>query len=154
MNERPLPPPTLEPLMENELVSINNESMLLSIHRYSEMERVTFETAAVLNNGRWEIPKSGGAEKLEPGLTVNFGEDIIKLSPKKLKQKRLQELRDEGDFDTMSEDKLGGGGGGGGEGGGGVLWEKVVGGGGGGGGKRVVKEWEKVMRRGRRRMID
>jgi len=104
--------------MENELVSINNESMLLSIHRYSEMERVTFETAAVLNNGRWEIPKSGGAEKLEPGLTVNFGEDIIKLSPKKLKQKRLQELRDEGDFDTMIEDKLGGGGEEGGEGGG------------------------------------
>ena len=106
LTERPIALPILKPLMQNEAVVINGEYMLLSIHRMVLMEREYFETAAVMVNGRWQVPDTGGSEGLEPGLMVNYGDDIIKLNPKKLRKKELEELREQGDFDTMIADKI------------------------------------------------
>ncbi len=89
MRERPMSLPTLTGLVENEPVQVpgSSRTTLLSIHRMTTKRREYYETAAVLINGRWEIPKSGGSEKLEPGKSVNVSDDIVKLSPKKYEAK-------------------------------------------------------------------
>jgi hypothetical protein len=93
MPERPQALPTLTPLIENEEVLLKGAAnpVLVSVHRMVTKRREYFETAAVLINGRWEIPKSGGPEHLQPGLSVNKSDDIVKLSPKKFEAKHGEE---------------------------------------------------------------
>ena len=93
LSERPIQPPTLTALVENEPTAVPGCSgeILVSIHRFETKRRSYYETAALLVNGRWEIPKSGGAEKLEPGFSVNRDDDIVKLSPKKFQAKNNEQ---------------------------------------------------------------
>ena len=85
--------PKFTTLISNESVNIENSPhpLLLSVHRLETQRREYYETAAVLVNGRWEIPASGGSEHLEPGLSVNMSDDILKLSPKKLADRDKKE---------------------------------------------------------------
>ena len=93
MGERPMNCPKFTTLISNESVNIENSPhpLLLSVHRLETQRREYYETAAVLVNGRWEIPASGGSEHLEPGLSVNMSDDILKLSPKKLADRDKKE---------------------------------------------------------------
>jgi hypothetical protein len=93
MDERPVKLPHMTTLIANETLLIPGctKPVLLSISRLTTHKRVYYETAAVLINGRWEIPASGGSEKLVPGVSVNRSDDIVKLSPKKYKAKESGE---------------------------------------------------------------
>ena len=97
MFERPVSCPVITPLISNEAVSIegSDHPLLLSIHRLQSKTREYYKTAAVLVNGRWEIPASGGSEQLEPGLSVNLNDDILKLSPKKMAEREVKKKESE-----------------------------------------------------------
>ena len=49
------------------------------IHRFTKLSRVYYETAALLTNGRWDVPKGGGSEGLEEGCSVNVGTKLSDL---------------------------------------------------------------------------
>ncbi|GMH51543.1 hypothetical protein TL16_g01034 [Triparma laevis f. inornata] len=105
--KRPMESPKLTTLISNESVAIENSPhpLLLSVHRLETQMREYYETAAVLVNGRWEIPASGGSEHLEPGLSVNMSDDILKLSPKKLADRDKKE-NSEGFFGQSFDENI------------------------------------------------
>ena len=111
VEERPLETPNLDMLVVNEEIKIDGVegSLRLTISRMETKVRSYYDTAAVLMNGRWEVPVGGGSEGLEVGRCVNVGEDTLMLNEAKWEKKLLM---DKGEWEEEEKEEGGEGGGG------------------------------------------
>jgi hypothetical protein len=107
VGERPLKTPTLSMLVANEPINVDGVDgrLMVSVSRLETMARNYYETAAVLTNGRWEVPMGGGSEGLEVGRCVNFGEDTIMLNEAKWEKKQREEAGEEDEEEEEEGEK-------------------------------------------------